>query len=61
MNQKLGHNVGFLNPLIYSPALGSSVFRDIKIGNNGAYSAKTGWDPCTGWGSPNGTKLLSKL
>ena len=61
MNQKLGHNVGFLNPIIYAPANGASVFRDITSGNNGAYTAKAGWDSCTGWGSPNGTTLLSKL
>jgi kumamolisin len=61
MNQNLGHNVGFLNPIIYGAKLGSSVFNDITVGNNGAYSARKGWDACTGWGSPNGTKLLGKL
>jgi kumamolisin len=61
INQKLGHNIGFLNPLLYGPTLGSTVFNDIASGSNGAYSAKAGWDACTGWGSPNGGKLLSKL
>jgi kumamolisin len=58
MNQRLGHPVGFLNPLIYGSLAGKGVFRDITSGNNGAYSAKNGWDPCTGWGSPVGVELL---
>jgi kumamolisin len=46
--------------------LGESVFNDITTGNNddsglGYYSAQTGWDPCTGLGSPNGTALLNAL
>jgi len=61
MNQKIGTRVGFLNPLIYGSVVGTGSFRDITSGNNGAYSAKAGWDPCTGWGSPIGTKLLSAL
>ena len=61
MNETLGHAVGYLNPVIYGAGLGSSVFNDIVEGNNGAYSAKAGWDACTGWGSPDGTKLLGAL
>ena len=61
MNQKLGHRVGLLNPLIYGSLVGTGSFRDISSGNNGAYSAKQGWDACTGWGTPNGTKLLHAL
>ncbi|HWF61393.1 MAG TPA: S53 family peptidase [Nitrospira sp.] len=61
MNQKLSHPVGFLNPLIYQPLVGKGSFRDISSGNNGAYSAKQGWDACTGWGTPNGAKLLQAL
>jgi kumamolisin len=61
INQKLGHPVGFLNPLIYGSLAGKGSFQDIKSGNNGVYSAKTGWDACTGWGTPNGTKLLNTL
>ena len=61
-NQKLGHPVGFLNPLIYAaPVKGSGAFNDILVGNNGAYKATTGWDACTGWGSPVGTTLLARL
>jgi hypothetical protein len=25
------------------------------------YAAKAGWNPCTGWGTPNSTKLLLAL
>ncbi|MBF0466430.1 MAG: S8/S53 family peptidase [Nitrospirae bacterium] len=58
-NQKLGKHVGFINPIIYGPAVvGKGFFRDITSGNNGAYQAKQGWDACTGWGSPDGAKLL---
>ena len=61
MNQKLGHPVGFLNPLLYGSLAGRGVFNDIVVGNNGLYSAATGWDACTGWGSPIGNKLLLAL
>lgn len=60
-NQKLGHPAGFLNPVIYGPKGGKAVFRDIVEGNNGAYSAGPGWDACTGWGSPDGVRLLRLL
>ena len=61
VNQKLGHRVGFLNPLTYGSLSNSGSFQDITSGNNGAYQAQAGWDACTGWGSPNGTKLLHAL
>jgi kumamolisin len=61
LNQKLGHNVGFLNPLLYGPVLGTGSFRDVASGNNAAYTAKSGWDPSTGWGTPIGTKILRAL
>jgi kumamolisin len=62
INQKLGTTVGFLNPIIYGPqASGAGLFNDITVGDNGAYSAGKGWDACTGWGSPDGNKLLTFL
>ena len=61
MNQKLGHPVGFLNPLLYGSLSGRGLFNDVVAGNNGGYSAAPGWDPCTGWGSPIGTSLLQAL
>ncbi|HEY6987033.1 MAG TPA: protease pro-enzyme activation domain-containing protein [Bryobacteraceae bacterium] len=64
LNQKLGAPIGFLQPKLYS--LPPAAFRDITSGNNddgghGNYSARSGWDACTGLGSPNGAALLSAL
>lgn len=61
INQKLGHPVGFLNPLLYGSLANRGLFHDIVSGNNGSYSAGPGWDACTGWGSPIGSKLLTAL
>lgn len=61
MNQKLNKPVGFLNPLIYGSLAGKGVVNDVTSGNNGAFSAATGWDACTGWGSPVGDQLLAGL
>lgn len=66
-NQKLGKSVGFLNSVIYSMPNTADVFHDVVSGGNnigsvnGAYQAGAGWDACTGWGSPDGAKLLSAL
>ena len=59
MNQALGSPVGYLNPVLYS-GLGSD-FHDVTQGNNGSFKAAKGWDPCTGFGSPDGQKLLAGL
>jgi kumamolisin len=61
MNQKRTQPVGFLNPLLYGPVVGKGAFRDITSGTNGAYAARTGWDACTGWGVPIGTRLMAVL
>jgi len=55
-NQALGHPVGFAQPVLYKSPTG---FTDITSGNNGAYTAVAGWDPCSGLGSPKGTALLA--
>lgn len=60
INQSLGTNVGYVNPLLYS-AKAEAAFHDITAGNNGTYSAGLGWDACTGLGSPNGAALLTAL
>lgn len=52
--------IGLLGPNIY-PLAGTSAFNDITIGSNGAYSARPGYDLCTGLGSPNLTALLAAL
>ena len=58
INQALNKNIGFINPIIYL-AQNHGYFHDITVGNNVAYSAKVGYDLCSGWGSPNGTLLLN--
>ena len=45
---------------LYS-ATGQKAFRDITQGNNGAYKATTGWDACTGLGSPMGSAIVALL
>ncbi len=61
LNQKLGKPVGFFQPMLYALPTADKAFRDITSGNNGAYSAGTGWDPVTGLGSPNGTNMAAAL
>jgi kumamolisin len=52
--------IPFLNPLIY-PLIGSSSFRDIQTGSNGAFSANAGHDMVTGIGVPNVKELIKVL
>jgi kumamolisin len=65
-NAQLGAQVGFINPAIYA-AKAAVGFNDITVGNNGdganfpLYPAATGWDPCTGQGSPIAIKLIPLL
>jgi len=60
INQSLGKNVGYLNPLLYTGNV-ESTLHDITSGSNGAYSAGPGWDACTGLGTPDGAALLAAL
>jgi subtilase family serine protease len=71
-DQLAGHDLGDLNPTLYSlAASGSSyaqLFNDVKGGNNDVaeignqgYTAGNGWDAVTGLGSPNAAKLLPAL
>jgi subtilase family serine protease len=56
--------IGFINPTIYAQNVTSSYatdFHDITSGKSGSYSAVTGYDLVTGWGSPNGTGLINAL
>ena len=58
--------VGYFNPLLYKDRFIQNTFRDIAVGHNDpfgrkGYEARCGWDHCTGWGSPNGGKLLEVL
>jgi len=68
VNQQLAANgdptIGFINPTIYAQNVTSSYdtdFHDITSGTSGSYSAVTGYDLVTGWGSPNGTGLINAL
>jgi kumamolisin len=60
INQARNRPLGFANPVLY-PAPVSETFNDVTSGTNGGYSAGPGWDPCTGWGSPDGARLLAAL
>ena len=47
--------LGFINPMIYPANVTSAYstgFHDITSGKSGSYSAVTGYDLVTGWGSP---------
>ena len=73
-DQYAHHDLGFVNPAIYRIARSSSyhkAFHDITTGNNimtmpypvGTVGYKTapGWDPATGWGSPDAQVLVPLL
>jgi kumamolisin len=60
LDEQLGAPLGFVQPLLY-PLLGSDSFHDITSGDNGSYAAGTGWDACTGLGSPDGTALAAAV
>ena len=68
------NSVGFINPAIYAIGSGQnpnftygSCFHDTTSGNNywssspANYPAVTGYDLCTGWGTPNGQNLINAL
>ncbi|WP_244105836.1 peptidase S53 [Burkholderia ambifaria] len=55
-------SLGFAAPTLYSAqATTPSIFRDVTNGSNGAYSAGSGWDFVTGWGTPNVSALHSAI
>ncbi|MGO9587881.1 MAG: protease pro-enzyme activation domain-containing protein [Limisphaerales bacterium] len=62
--------VGFVNPAIYAIGKGASYaadFHDVTTGNNTwsgsptRFYATSGYDLCTGWGTPNGLNLINAL
>jgi len=55
VNAELGRAAGFINPALYQ----AGTLRDITAGDNGAYHAGSGWDACTGLGSPDGAHILT--
>jgi len=61
-----GSPLGFINPTIYSIGAAGGAnyaadFHDITSGTSGSYSAVTGYDLVTGWGSMNGASLINAL
>jgi hypothetical protein len=65
LNQQRLTPLGWVNAMFYG---NSQCFNDITVGNNssgeiaaltGGYAATTGWDACTGLGSPKGDALNS--
>jgi subtilase family serine protease len=72
-DQYAGRHLGFVNPAIYRIGRSASyhqAFHDITTGNNTVtfpqgtitgYPASPGWDPVTGWGSPNAQVLIPLL
>jgi len=74
LNQQAATNgqssIGFINPALYAIGKGSSYsseFHDTTTGNNNSssspskYSATSGYDLCTGWGTPIGNALINAL
>jgi kumamolisin len=53
-----GTKLGWVTQQLY---LNQVCFNDITVGDNGAYRAGPGPDPCSGIGSPIGTKLAQLL
>jgi len=72
-DQDAHHDLGLVNPAIYRIARSSryhQAFHDITTGSNivnappvgtGGYQAGPGWDPVTGWGSPDAQVLVPLL
>ena len=65
-----GTTVGFINPAIYAIGQGSSYTADLHdttVGNSfspsspSKFPGTTGYDLCTGWGTPNGAALINAL
>ena len=74
MNEQAGSagrpTVGFINPATYAIGNGagySAGFHDITSGDNtrpssaGKFYAVTGYDLCTGWGTPAGQELINAI
>ena len=72
-DQEAGQHLGFVNPAIYAVARGPAyhqAFHDVTAGDNSVqwhgrviagYHAGPGWDPVTGWGSPDAQYLVPLL
>jgi len=58
INATKAQRAGFINPHLY---VNPTALHDITQGNNGDFAATTGWDACTGLGSPNGQKVADAV
>ena len=58
INAAKARRAGFINPHLY---VNASALHDVTQGNNGSFAAATGWDACTGLGSPNGQKVADAV
>ena len=66
VNQGLGHNVGYLNPRLYTEVGPAGVLRkvrkvDARRGSVTDNAQSIGWNADTGWGAPDGQSLLDWL
>ena len=64
LQMRNGVAFGNIGPKLYQVASSqfySSYFHDVTSGSNNGYSAGTGWDPVTGWGSPIASNLVQAL
>jgi kumamolisin len=61
VNQGIGRNVGFFNEKLYNSLGPRGVLRPVSQSANSTASSATTWSALTGWGSPNGQKLLDAL
>jgi hypothetical protein len=72
-DQEAGRPLGFVNAALYAIARGPDyhrAFHDVVTGDNSVlwqrkvitgYQAGPGWDPVTGWGSPDAQHLVPLL
>ena len=66
LDQMARHPIGLLNPYLYALGAAGIGYHDITVGTNSdngvaGYSATPGWDPASGWGTPNIGKLLTDI
>jgi uncharacterized protein YjbI with pentapeptide repeats len=59
INQGLGKNVGYFNPILYKTIGSTGAFNPVPRGEG--IQPHPGWTPLTGWGTPDGRKLLAAL
>jgi len=72
-DQYAGRHLGFINPAVYQVGRSAQyhrAFHDVTKGNNTVksgpftikgFNATRGWDPATGWGSPDAHVLIPLL